>query len=178
VFQLDESDRTVRDQLKKRLAWLGFGSLTSSTWLAPNDRRQQARRLREEFGSATIDILEIRSEGVENDRDLAARCWDLVALDEDYVRFIDEHVELAVSFRDLTGPAALAARTELVSTYRHFPFRDPSIPVALRPVDWAGARAHAMFLASHASLAPAAIEYVESVIGARVDTADLVRENI
>lgn len=178
VFQLDESDRTVRDQLKKRLAWLGFGPLTSSTWLAPNDRREQAGRLRQEFASATIDVLEMRSEGVESDRDLAARCWDLITLNDDYSQFIDEHLELATSFRDLTGPAALAARTELVSTYRHFPFRDPSLPVALRPHDWSGATAHSMFLAAHRSLAPAATVYVESVIGVRVDAADLVRENI
>jgi phenylacetic acid degradation operon negative regulatory protein len=178
VFQLDESDRTVRDQLKKRLAWLGFGPLTTSTWLAPSDRRIEARRLREEFSSATIDVLEMRSDGVETDRDLAARCWDLANLNDDYLQFIEEHLELAGSFRNLEGPAALAARTELVSTYRHFPFRDPSLPVALRPLQWAGATAHDMFLDAHRSLAPSAIEYVESVIGTSVDAADLVHENI
>jgi phenylacetic acid degradation operon negative regulatory protein len=178
VFQLDESDRSVRDQAKKRLAWLGFGPLTTSTWMSPGDRRLEAQRLRQEFSSATIDVLIARSEGVDEDRLLAERCWDLTALNDDYEVFIAEHTALLDSIRDLTGPAALAARTELVSNYRHFPFRDPSLPVALRPANWGGARAHEMFLDAHDSLGPAAIEYVESVIGTRVDVSSLLAQNI
>jgi phenylacetic acid degradation operon negative regulatory protein len=178
VFQLDESDRSVRDQAKKRLAWLGFGPLTTSTWLSPGDRRLEGQHLRREFSSATIDVLIARSEGVDEDRRLAERCWDLAALNNDYEAFIAEHTALLDSIRDLTGPAALAARTELVSTYRHFPFRDPSLPVALRPANWGGARAHEMFLDAHDSLGPAATEYVESVIGTRVDVSTLLAQNI
>lgn len=178
VFQLDESDRTLREQLKKRLAWLGFGQLTASTWMAPSDQRHHAHRLRHEFPSATIDVFVARSDDVEADRILTERCWDLTALDADYARFIIEHTALVESRGELSGAAALAARTELVSTYRHFPFRDPSLPTALRPVGWHGAIAHNMFLDAHSELGPAATRYVEEVIGMAVPTSDLVPENI
>ncbi|WP_243696077.1 PaaX family transcriptional regulator [Labedella phragmitis] len=178
IFQLDESDRSVREQLKKRLSWLGFGSLTMSTWLTPGDQRVRAHRLRGEFPSATVDVLLARSDSVDGDRSLADRCWDLVALNADYERFIVEHAVLGDSVAELDGAAALAARTELVSTYRHFPFRDPSLPLALRPAGWRGAHAHGLFLATHGALAPAATEYVESVIGAPIGNGALVPENV
>jgi phenylacetic acid degradation operon negative regulatory protein len=178
VFQLDESDRTIREQLKKRLAWLGFGQLTASTWMSPRDQRVQAISLRREFPTATIDVLLARTDDVEVDRQLVARCWDLAVLDADYARFITEHTALIRSWDELSGAAALAARTELVSTYRHFPFRDPSLPVELRPAGWHGADAHRMFLEAHAELGPAAVRYVEEVIGASVPAPDLMAENI
>jgi phenylacetic acid degradation operon negative regulatory protein len=168
VFQTPESDRTVREQVKKRLAWLGFGPLTASTWLSPRSARDDALRLRAEFPSASLDVLGSRTDDLDADRSLVARCWDLARLEADYRRFIDDHDHLLQRAPALEGAAALAVRTEIVSTYRHFPFRDPSLPIPLRPEGWSGARAHDLFLAVHRALAPAAVAFVGGVVGADV----------
>jgi phenylacetic acid degradation operon negative regulatory protein len=178
VFQMPESDRAVREQLKKRLAWLGFGPLSASTWITPRSIRDDAFALVPEFPIATIDVLRSRTDDADVDRDLARRCWDLDALNADYSEFISGHLDLASRAGSMTGKAALAARTELVSTYRHFPFRDPSLPLALQPDGWRGAEAHAMFLEIHDALAIAATEYVSTVIREDIRVPLLADKNI
>jgi len=178
VFQTPESDRTAREQAKKKLAWLGFGPLTPSTWLSPRDVRADARRLQSEFTTASVDILASRTDDLELDRSLVARCWDLSRLESDYRRFIEDHRDLLGASEALEGAAALAVRTEIVSTYRHFPFRDPSLPVALRPEGWSGAAAHDLFLTVHRALAAAAVAYVSEVVGADVQAPDLRIQNV
>jgi phenylacetic acid degradation operon negative regulatory protein len=178
VFQTPESDRTVREQVKKQLAWLGFGMLTPSTWLSPREAKPEALKLQPEFRTASIDVLSSRTDDIEVDRSLVARCWDLARLDSDYRRFIEDHRHLLAEAPTITGPAALAVRTEIVSTYRHFPFRDPSLPIVLRPDGWPGATAHDLFLTVHRSLAAAAVAYVSDVVGVDVEAPDLRIQNM
>lgn len=178
VFHLPETDRTVRAQLKKKLAWLGFGPLTASTWMSPRVQTDHARALRAEFPSAHIDVILARTEDIEEDRSLVGRCWDLTTLNADYAEFMLAHRELAESAAQLSGEEALMARVELISTYRHFPFRDPSLPTALRPSDWCGDQAHELFHSIHDALAPSAIEFVSGVVGSDLGAVSLARQNI
>jgi len=178
VFQTPESDRAVREQVKKQLAWLGFGMLTPSTWLSPRDAKAEALKLHPEFPTASFDVLSSRTDDREVDRSLVARCWDLAGLDADYRQFIEDHRHLLDTAPTLSGPAALAVRTEIVSTYRHFPFRDPSLPIALRPDGWPGATAHDHFLTVHRALAGAAVAYVSDVVGVDVEAPDARLKNM
>jgi phenylacetic acid degradation operon negative regulatory protein len=178
VFQTPESDRTLREQVKKKLSWLGFGPLTPSTWLSPRDAKEDARKLQVEFEGATVDVLSSRTDDPARDRALVARCWDLELLEADYREFISGHRHLLQTASTMEGPTALAVRTEIVSTYRHFPFRDPSLPVELRPAGWSGAEAHDLFLAVHRSLSAAAVAYVSEVVGVDVGAFELRPQNM
>jgi phenylacetic acid degradation operon negative regulatory protein len=178
IVQLGDTPRASREQLRKRLAWLGFGALSASTWLSPRDRRDAAVALRVEFPGVVIDVLRARTDSATESRSLARRCWDLDSLDTDYREFLNERAVLIYGADSLRGADALAARTTLVSRYRHFPFRDPSLPAELRPAAWAGAQAHDLFLDVHRRLAPAAVAYVESVIGVSVDEVGFIPKNM
>jgi phenylacetic acid degradation operon negative regulatory protein len=165
IYQMTESERQERNQLRKALAWHGFGPLTTSTWIAPGDLRKEARALVDEFTDEQVDVLSCTSEGLEHDRELARRCWDLDSLAREYVAFNDEHRHLVRPAKRAAGPGALVARTELISTYRHFPFRDPRLPPDLRPGPWPGNEAYDIFRAAHTRLGPAARAHVSAVIG-------------
>jgi phenylacetic acid degradation operon negative regulatory protein len=178
IVQTADADRASREQLKKRLAWLGFGSASTSTWLSPRDQTDVAAALRDEFPDAVIDVMRASTASIAESRVLAHRCWDLDSLDADYRAFTADQAALVRTADSLSGAAALAARTTLVSSYRHFPFRDPALPVELRPHGWAGAVAHDLFVDVHRRLAPAAVDYVESVIGASVEDAVLIPQNM
>jgi len=178
VLQTPETDRTVREQVRKKLAWMGFGPLTSSTWFSPRVAKDEALKLTHEFPTASVDVLVSRTDDLASDRALVARCWDLATLESDYRRFIEDHRQLLDGTAGLAGPAALAVRTEIISTYRHFPFRDPSLPIVLRPDGWSGATAHDLFLAVHRELAAAAGAYVSEIVGANVDALDVRTENM
>jgi phenylacetic acid degradation operon negative regulatory protein len=168
VHRLSETDRSERAQLRRSLAWHGFGPLDTSTWLAPGDRRAELRGALDDDVSKALDLLLCESEGPEHDRDLARRCWDLDALAFDYRAFLDDHRDLAAQAPRLSGAAALRARTDLVGTFRHFPFRDPRLPVELRPAAWPGDDAHALFHTAYDALGPAARVHVEGLVGVPV----------
>ena len=172
IYQISEPDRLERNQLRKTLAWHGFGPLTTSTWLAPGDRRAKTRAVVDDAVSQQVDILRCDSEGLAHDRDLARRCWDLERLADDYRRFTASHASVSRAASSLTGVDALVTRTELISTFRHFPFRDPRLPAELRPSPWPGEEAHALFRDAYQALGPAARAHVGEIVGNRVPSPD------
>jgi len=169
IYQLSEEERHERERLRKQLTWHGFGSLTTSTWLSPGDRRDAARDLVGHLDAGRADVLTCTTDGPDQDRDLAARSWDLEGLARDYRAFLDDHGDLRRNASTLEGADALVARTVLISHYRHFPFRDPQLPKDLLPDDWPGGEAYRLFRDAHAELGAASRAYVGGVIGRPVD---------
>jgi len=159
VLSVPESARAARDRLRRRLTWLGFGSLSAGVWVCAHDRFAEVRAaVAEEDGKARVDLLFSRTEGIEADREIARRCWDLEAIDRDYAEFatlLEKAIE-GGRYADLAGAPALVERVNLVHAYRRFPFRDPDLPSALLPDGWHGADAHRLFLEAHELLRPAA----------------------
>lgn len=154
IYQVPETDRALRERLRQRLAWRGFGPLSAAVWMSPHDR---AGLVKAEFAgqeSARLDIFRSRSEGTRADRDIAARAWDLAALDRDYREFLDRYRPRLDRYADgaVEGTEALIERTRLISDYRRFPFRDPDLPPELLPPGWPGHGAREVFLRAHGLL--------------------------
>jgi phenylacetic acid degradation operon negative regulatory protein len=169
VVQVSERpDRLSRDQLRRQLSWLGFGQMSASTWLTPRDRVDQVRALAGEFPDVHFTVMRSCTGDIEQDRDLAERCWDLRGINDLYRQFLSDNAHLPDRAVELTGADALVARTALIASYRHFPFRDPWLPIELRPADWQGAAAHALFRSAHRELEPEADAFVSSVVGRTV----------
>ena len=165
IYQVPETDRAVREQLRRRLAWLGFGPLSSSVWLSPHDRSQQVRNDFSEYPSVQLDTFRSRSTGTAADQDIAARAWDLAALDRDYRELLARYAPRLAEYRSgtLDDRAALVERMRLVYDYRHFPFRDPDLPAELLPADWPGRQAHDVFLQAHGLLRAPAEQAVDQL---------------
>ena len=71
IYQVPETERALREQMRKKLAWLGFGPLSASVWVSPHDR---TAAVRDEFGAhetVSIDVLHARSDTPEHDRGIA-----------------------------------------------------------------------------------------------------------
>lgn len=167
LYSVPETDRALREQLRKRLAWLGFGPLSPSVWVSPHDRTGSVRELVVDHPGARIDVFHARGEGVEADRDVAARSWDLASLDRDYRDLLETYEPRLGRYRrgEPQGRAALTERTRLMHDYRLFPFRDPDLPPELLPQGWSGRAAHQVFLEAHELLRPAAEGFVDEVVG-------------
>lgn len=163
IYQVPESERARRERLRTGLAWLGFGPLAPSTWLSAHDRRPQVRELFADSGQARFDELVSRTGGLDADRELAARCWNLSRLADGYLAWVR-----AWSGRvdaELDDGQVLVARTELVQDYRKFPFSDPDLPAELLPADWPGSGAHELFLKLYDTWAGPAQRFYEAVTG-------------
>ncbi len=169
VLTVPESERGARDRLRRRLTWLGFGSLAPGVWISAHDRFAQVEaELAEVGGEARAEFLYSRSRGLAADREIARRCWDLAGLDRDYAAFsreVGRRLSRGTLGR-LRGERAMVERVDLVHRYRMFPFRDPDLPPALLAPDWHGRAAHEVFLAAHEALRPAAEAWFAEVAAA------------
>jgi phenylacetic acid degradation operon negative regulatory protein len=167
IYQVPETERALREQLRRRLAWLGFGPLSPSVWLSPHDRGQQVKDEFAAYPAVQLDTFRSRSAGNGADRDIAARAWDLAALDRDYRDLLGRYAPRLAGYRagTLDDRAALVERMRLVYDYRHFPFRDPDLPAELLPDDWPGRQAHEAFLQAHGLLRIPAERAVDEVLG-------------
>lgn len=174
IYTVPESDRALREELRKELAWLGFGSLASSTWVSPHDRLTEVREHFADQSAVRLDLLQCTSSGLSRDREMAARCWDLDALNDDYAELLRRYRPRMRAYRGGGVPArqALVERMELVHDYRMFPFRDPDLPEELLPAGWTGREAHELFLEAHDALKEPADRFFTEITSA-ADPRDL-----
>ena len=174
IYSVPESDRALREQLRKKLSWFGFGPLSTSVWLSPHNRTDRVREAFTDEPSVRLDVFRSQSTGPAEDRDIASRAWDLTELDRDYIELLRDLRPRLSRYRagSLDGARALAERMRLVYDYRHFPFRDPDLPPELLPEDWHGRQAHDTFLEAHGLLRRAAEAHVDELIEAEGVTSE------
>ena len=149
-----ESQRSVRNQLRTSLGFLGFGELSASLLVSPHvEREPQLRQVLSELGlTAESTILRSTTALDAEDAALVTRAWDLDALASSYLTFSSFHRSREPS----NDEAAFRAIVELVDDWRRFPFIDPELPTTLLPEEWAGADATQTFHDHHADWSPAA----------------------
>lgn len=187
-YSIPEEERGLRDRLRPRLQWLGFGSLGNGLWVSPHDARDRVERLVGDLGiSDRVEVFEARHEGFSDTGRLVEQCWDLPAVHELYLDFIDRHLPVFERFRKslragrLSREDAFVRRFDLVHEYRDFPLVDPYLPRQLLPDDWAGDCAAGLFRSLHDLLEEEAEKHVDEVLGraaartdSTVDVGDVV----
>jgi phenylacetic acid degradation operon negative regulatory protein len=175
IYQVPETERALRERLRRRLAWLGFGPLSPSVWLSPHNRGTQVIEDFADYPAAQLDTFRSRSAGNGADRDIAARAWDLAALERDYRDLLARYSPRLAGYRSgaLDDQAALVERMRLIYDYRHFPFRDPDLPAELLPDGWPGRQAHEVFLQAHGLLRAPAERAVAQLAGVELAGVEL-----
>lgn len=169
VLRVPEERRSVRHQLRSRLAWAGLGSLGGGVWLTPHVEREQelAGAIAEEpTAEAKAFVGELSA--FSDPHRLIAEAWDLDAVREHYVTFIDDFTRA----RPSTPRTCFRQLTLLVHAWRKFPFLDPDLPPRLLPSRWPRERAHALFLSRHERWRPRALEFFEQLDGGREIASD------
>ncbi|WP_329138273.1 hypothetical protein OG552_30170 [Streptomyces sp. NBC_01476] len=97
-----------------------------------------------------LDVFPSDAGGSAADRSIAARAWDLAALDRDYEALLAAHARALDALRagDTVRQAALTERVSLIHDFRPIVFADPDMPSELLPAGRHGGAARAMFLES------------------------------
>ena len=171
AYSVPEEKRKVRDQLRTRLQWLGFGQLGNGLWISPHHMRGAVNRLAGDLGVAEhVELFRAQYQGYSSVDHLVAQCWDLPALDRRYEEFISRHGPEHDRLVEGLGAGtvgveeAYVRRFWLVHEYREFPLLDPYLPRELLPAGWHGDEAARLFEACHDLLTTPAERYVESVL--------------
>ncbi len=171
IYSIPETLREARDRFRQELTWLGYGMLVNAVWVSPHNQHARVLELATELGLVPyVQIFSARLEGFSSAKEIAARCWNLQAMNAEYAAFIDKYQTLLTNLdRQIAGDVPVCdsecfvRRLLLIHEYRRFPYRDPNLPLELLPPDWHGQAAAALFHRYHQVLAERANKYFESV---------------
>ncbi len=169
-YSIPEAQRDLRDQFRKRLSYLGFGSLAAGAWITPHDLRSEVAELADDLGVAG-HVDQFRGAYLrpgEGERALAARVWPLDALAAAYRVLLDRWQAVAdETARGVPDARAFVLRFWLIHEYQRFFLEDPDLPPGLVPPDWPGWDASALFEQLHARLGPGANGFFDAVFESR-----------
>jgi phenylacetic acid degradation operon negative regulatory protein len=141
-LRVPETQRAVRDRLRNRLAWAGFGSLGNGLWLTPHlDREQEVARVLAGEPAAAAWTFRARHAQLGDLEQLVLEAWDLDALIQGYESFIRQFG----GWRATRPEDCFVALTSMLVAWRHFPFIDPDLPPNLLPNGRLRERAHQLF---------------------------------
>jgi phenylacetic acid degradation operon negative regulatory protein len=137
----------ARRKMATRLAWAGFGTPAPGLWIHPDARRESEalQILRELDLQARAASLRARPGSIGDIAALAARAWDLPAIDQRYRSFLSS----LKGQRPRSESRSFVALVSLVHRWRSFPFYDPQLPPDLLPRAWSGGRAASRFHELH-----------------------------
>jgi len=172
AYSIPEDARQLRDRLRDRLAWLGFGSLGNGLWISPHDVGAQVDELADQLGIRDhLECFRASRVGGAPVSDLVAKCWDLGAVNDHYRAFMArwtpvlERIDAVDRSRDaVSGQESYTLRFALIHEFRAFPLEDPYLPRALLPEGWTGEDATRLFLTLHDRLVGPADAYVDGVL--------------
>lgn len=149
-FSVPESLRDARHQLRKRLAFIGCGTVAHGLWIAPGHLLGEVEGI--------LDELELREAATvfltENPRtpgtlaEAAATWWDLDRIADLHRGFLAatdsiDHTDAAAAVRDPRD--VFACYVTAVDEWRILPYVDPGLPPSMLPADWPGHAAVARF---------------------------------
>lgn len=171
AYSIPEGRRRLRDRLRARLSWLGFGSLGNGLWISPHLVGSDVRALAETLGVTDhLEVFEARHLGFSDVDRLVAQCWDLDRTAHLYREFIEVHEGELEDCRShlaaglLDDEECFVRRFHLIHGYREFLLLDPFLPRSLLPDDWPGAQAGCLFREYHDLLVEPADRFVDHVL--------------
>lgn len=170
-YNIPEERRALRDQLRKDLSWMGFGMLTTSTWISPNHLADRVKELTQSYEiTEHVEVFYADHLGWSNPQGLVQKCWNLDEINSAYKSFIDayrpQYEQLTEDLRQnkkVADSHCFVEKTKLVHQYRKFLFIDPDLPHELVPQFWLGKEADQLFQDYYALLNPGAVRFFEMV---------------
>jgi phenylacetic acid degradation operon negative regulatory protein len=164
------------DQLKRDLAWMGFGCPAPGVFLHPGMAEQTVRALLHDQGvEDQVVVLRARAEQDSDPaalRHLAREAWDLASLEggySDFLRLFTPVMDHVTGGGGLPDRDAFVVRTLLIHEFRRVTLRDPLLPQAVLGKDWPGETARQLsadlYRAIHARATAHAMRNLETADG-------------
>ncbi len=155
-----------RQRLRELLRLEGFGELDPGVYVHPAVAPDDAVAALATHGMTNVLVFAADLVAGANAAALIARGWDLSALDTRYRRFGASFQPVAdhLATHGPQDPAhAFVTRTLLIHDYRRIHLRDPRLPRALLPPEWAGHAAYALCRRLYEAVFASAEQHLDAV---------------
>jgi phenylacetic acid degradation operon negative regulatory protein len=165
-FSLPEDRRDVRHQVRRRLRYIGCGTVSAALWIAPEYLADEIEEIFAELGVREHCTVFLSDEvrGVTDLRAEVARWWQFTELGALHQEFLDRHEREIVSAAGGLAPAAaFDLWVRALDRWRVIPYNDPGLHPSLLPAGWPGLRATPLFFALRDDVAPLAADHVRAV---------------
>jgi phenylacetic acid degradation operon negative regulatory protein len=174
VYFIPEEKREARDTLRQELTWMGYGPLSTATWISPNDLSKEVEELAGRLKIREyLQVFRATHLGFSSPKEIISRCWDLKRIHRGYAGFINEYQGKLEGYREqlrrgenIEPGECFAERFKLIHEYRRLPFFDPDLPEELLPDNWLRSRARGLFREYYDLLGEKANSYFDSVLKA------------
>jgi phenylacetic acid degradation operon negative regulatory protein len=157
VYFIPEEKREARDILRQELRWMGYGPLSTATWISPHDLGKEVEGLAKKLKIMEyVQIFHAKQLEFSNPKTIISRCWDLGRIHKRYANFIaehraklDDHRERLNNGENIDPSESFTERFMLIHIYRRLPYLDPDLPEELLPKNWLRSQASAVFYEYH-----------------------------
>lgn len=168
-FSIPETEREKRHQLRRRLHWIGCGTVAAGLWICPDSLRNEVEEILDDLqlrGMATIFVAgEPLVDGTL--QEAAAKWWELDAVAALHRDFIKEHQhasEHAVKAAPKADARSFATYVKSIDSWRIIPYLDPGLPETFLPDDWPGAAAAELFGRIRQAYSGPSADFVQKVL--------------
>jgi len=145
-FSIPEDRRSIRHQLRRRLHWIGCGTVSPALWICPDYLSGEVEEILDELGIREFATL-FRTERPRVDgslREAVAGWWDLDELQQVHRSFIGQLSAILAEDGD-SEAEAFSRYIRGIDAWRIIPYLDPGLPPDLMPDDWPGAESLRLF---------------------------------
>lgn len=168
IYSLPEEKRPLRNELRKKLVWFGFGNLAPGTWVCAHDRQPEIEKIVQNMGiTANVSLFSGRRTGLMTDEEIVAKCWELDELEAMYSQFVvhwqNQLDPNAIDISDVSVEERFKLRFLLTYDFQPFPRKDPNLPTVLLPEDWSGYAARRLFTAYRLKLNAGIPQFIENL---------------
>lgn len=130
-FDIKETSRKIRDQLRRKLKELGLAKFQQSVYITPHNFAEDIREFLESRGLAESVYVVITKELLTGDeKALAQKLWNLKKINEEYRKILEFWEEEKISSQKEK------IIREIKSRYLEILAVDPFLPKELLPSDW------------------------------------------
>ncbi|WP_426516557.1 PaaX family transcriptional regulator C-terminal domain-containing protein [Diaminobutyricibacter sp. McL0618] len=166
-FSIPERHRDRRHQLRRRLDWIGCGTVSDALWIGPERVADDVRDILADL-QLTGEVTVFTGARPLADRplaELAGRWWDLERVRMLHQGFLDRYAPVVADAGALADRAAFATWVGALDEWRVIPYLDPGLPASALPVGWPGPPSRELFAVIRERYADAALGFARRVTG-------------
>ncbi|MFT5134048.1 MAG: phenylacetic acid degradation operon negative regulatory protein [Gammaproteobacteria bacterium] len=157
-----------RDELRKELLWLGYGTIAPGILAHPSGVRQSLDETLQEMGiTDKVVVLKAETEELTSRaclKTLTHASWKLDEIALRYEQFLQKFRSLSTAImktNKLEPQECFLIRTLLIHEYRRILLNDADLPAELLPVNWPGKTAFEVTASLYKAVHQGAIDYIK-----------------